>query len=131
MKLSPQELAQYYQSLGIDRSLLLSPRALDLSELPPGTSLSEAVKSDILGILELWNGMDDLTKIDAAWAEERRVLRGRDPHDLQTANAWSAYLLLGRIRGCEQRREVMRRIACGELTAAALRHRKPGRPARH
>lgn len=131
MKLTEEELALYYLAQGIDRSDLISARPLDLSELPRDAPLDEDARGEVSQIIELWNGMDDLTKIDAAQSLERRVLRGRDDRPCQLVNAWGAYLLLGRLRDCEERREIVRRIALGELAPASLRQRRPGRPRRH
>jgi hypothetical protein len=130
MKLTPMELATRYAARGINRSDLLSSEPLDVSALPSDVVLADDVRSTLRQVLALWNGMDALTKIDAAQSAERRVLKGRDPQPMRVAFAWAAYLLLGRIRGCEQRREIMHRVACG-LNVAMLRPRKPGKPRKH
>lgn len=129
MKLSPADYDRYYQSLGIQESDLLSQRAVELAELPANVSLTEAERHHVGAFLPEWNQMDARMKIDAAQAMERRVLEGRDPEDLRRLDAWTAYLLLGRVRGCEARRGVMRRVALGESMLSSPQPRRRGRRA--
>ena len=114
MKLTPSE-----RTRAINHGDLLSSEPLDLSALPSDVVLTEDVRTTVLQVLKLWNGMDDSTKIEAAESAERRVLKGRNPDPHRVAFAWAAYLLLGRIRGCEQRRDIMRRVRteCRHATA--------------
>ena len=75
MKLSPAEYDRYYQALGIHESDLLSPRDVELTELPADVVLSEAERRSVGSFLPEWNRMDARMKIDAAQATERRVLK--------------------------------------------------------
>lgn len=128
MKLSPADYDRYYESLGIKASDILSPRGVDLTELPAGVDLSDAERGEVGGFIRQWNQMvDPREKVDAAQAVERRVLRGRDPERMLQVDASLAYLLLGRVRGHEDRREVMRKIACGEMLPPAPKVRSRGR----
>ena len=68
--------------------------------------------------------VDPREKVDAAQAVERRVLRSRDPERMLQVDASLAYLLLGRVRGHEDRREVMRKIARGEMLPPAPKVRR-------
>ena len=130
MKLSPAEYDQYYAMLGIQRSDLLSAETLTLAELPQAVALSETDRQYILSILGQWNQIEDpRMRVDAAEAMERRVLQGRHP-DQRQSGAWAAFLMLGRVRDCEARRETMHRIALGELVLEPARPRKPSRKAR-
>ena len=122
MKLSPQELQHYYESQGIRASDLLSVETLTLAELPEGITLIDADRREVQGIVDLWNRLDVLSKLDATYAAERRVLKKRF---VDCAEAWAAYLMLGRIRGCETRRDVMQRIARGEVMRPPPRTRQP------
>lgn len=120
MKLTPQQLDQYYLSLGIHASDLLSAESLRLEELPEGVVLSAAEKASVLGILRQWNDAEDLRqRIDMAQAMERTVLRRPDP-----VNAWAASLMLGRVRGYEERRDAMRAIARGEAPPIRAKARR-------
>lgn len=122
MKLTEEQLKQYYADQGIDRSDLLSSAPIHLDELPPGTQLDEAGRSRIEGTVRMWNRLDMLEKIDAAGSMERRVLSGRTTVAADVvAEAWCAWLLLGRVRGGEPRRALIEKIARGELAAADLR----------
>ena len=127
MKLTPQQRDQYFLSFGIHASDLLSAEPLHLTELPEGVVLSDAQKSIVLQFVRLWNGTEDpRQKIDMAHAMERCALRAskglaRD----QVAEAWAAYLLLGRVRGCEARRDAMQALAHGEALPRRARTRKP------
>jgi len=122
MKLTEEQLKQYYADQGIDRSDLLSSEPIHLEELPPDTQLDAAGRSQIEGTVRMWNRLDPLEKIDAAGSMERRVLSGRTKVAADVvAEAWCAWLLLGRVRGGEPRRQVIEQIARGELTAADLR----------
>ncbi|MBA3547977.1 MAG: hypothetical protein H0T76_15950 [Nannocystis sp.] len=130
MRLTPAQYDQYYASLGIQRSDLRSAEVLTLAELPRDVTLSEVDRTYVLGILEQWNGIEDpRMRVDAAGAMERRVLQGRHP-DQRQSGAWAAFLMLGRVRDCEARRETMHRIALGELVPEPPRPRKPRAPAR-
>ena len=122
MKLSPQELQHYYESQGIRASDLLSGETLTLAELPEGVTLTDADRREVQGIVDLWNRLDVLSKLDAAYAAERRASKKR-PVDY--AEAWAASLMLGRIRGCEARCDVMQRIARGEVMRPPPRTRQP------
>jgi hypothetical protein len=125
MKLSPAEYDRYYQALGIHESDLLSPRDVELAELPADIVLSEAERRSVGAFLPTWNRMDARMKIDAAQAAERRVLKSRDPDPLKRLDAWTAYLLLGRVRGCEERREFMAKVARGDAAKPRKRARRP------
>lgn len=122
MKLSPEELQHYYESQGIRASDLLSGETLTLAELPEGITLIDADRREVQGIVDLWNRLDVLSKLDAAYAAERRVLKKRP---VDCAESWAASLMLGRIRGCEARRDVMQRIARGEVVKPPPRARQP------
>jgi hypothetical protein len=124
MKLTDEQLKQYYASQGITRDDLLSAAPITLAELPSDVELCEADERHLASILAMWNGLDDLSKVEAAHYSERRVLKQRAAI---RSEAWAAVLLLGRIRGCEQRREVMQKIARGELSPADARPRKRAR----
>jgi len=124
MKLSPADYEMYYESLGIKESDLASPQPVDLAELPPDNQLTDTERHSIGGFLRQWNQMDARMKVDAAQAMERRVLKGRDPEHVTRMDAWTAYLLLGRVRGCEARRELMQRVARGEKIPPAPRSRR-------
>jgi hypothetical protein len=119
MKLTEEELKHYYASRGIVATDLLSTDAIDLSELPPDAELREPNRSIALNILGCWNGLDPLSKIDAAQSTEERVLRPRRRSTILdihiAAEAWCAWLMLGRIRGTEARREVMEKVGRGEI----------------
>jgi hypothetical protein len=127
MKLSPADYDRYYQALGIHESDLLSPRDVELTELPADVALSEAERRSVGSFLPAWNRMDARMKIDAAQAAERRVLKSRDPDHLKRLDAWTAYLLLGRVRGCEERREFMAKVARGDAVLPAPQPRKRAR----
>ena len=127
MKLSPAEYDRYYQALGIRESDLLSPRDVELAELPADIVLSEAERRSVGSFLPAWNRMDARMKIDAAQAAERRVLKSRDPDHLKRLDAWTAYLLLGRVRGCEERREFMAKVARGDAVLPTPQPRKRAR----
>ncbi len=127
MKLSPAEYERYYQALGIHESDLLSPRDVELAELPTDVVLSEAERRSVGAFLPTWNRMDARMKIDAAQAAERRVLKSRNPEPLKRLDAWTAYLLLGRVRGCEERREFMAKVARGDAVHPASQSRKRAR----
>ena len=131
MKLTEEELKHYYASRGIVATDLLSTDALDLSELPPEAQLGEPNRSIVLSIIKCWNGLDPLSKIDAAQSTEERVLRPRrrstvlDIHI--AAEAWCAWLMLGRIRGTEARREVMAKVGRGEIDPTIPRRSRRAR----
>lgn len=127
MKLTPAEYDRYYQALGIHESDLLSPRDVELTELPADVVLSAAERRSVGAFLPEWNRMDARMKIDAAQAAERRVLKRHDPDHLKRLEAWTAYLLLGRVRGCEERREFMAKVARGEVALPAPQPRKRAR----
>jgi hypothetical protein len=127
MKLSPAEYDRYYQALGIHESDLLSPRDVELTDLPADVVLSEVERRSVGSFLPEWNRMDARMKIDAAQATERRVLKSRDPDHLKRLDAWTAYLLLGRVRGHEERREFMAKVARGEAVLPAPQPRKRAR----
>ncbi len=127
MKLSPAENERYYQALGIHESDLLSPLDVELAELPADVVLSEAERQSVGSFLPAWNRMDARMKIDAAGAAERRVLKSRDLDHLKRLDAWTAYLLLGRVRNCEARRELMEKVARGDAVLPAPKPRKRAR----
>lgn len=124
MKLTPAEYDQYYESIGIKASDLESPEPVVLAELPADADLPDAERRVIEGVLRQWNGLDARMKVDAAYAMERRVLKGRHPEHVTRTDAWAAYLLLGRVRGCEERRDLIRRVAHGEECLPAPKARK-------
>lgn len=124
MKLNDEELRQYYAAQGIQRSDLLSAAPLTLAELPPDVQLTEAERREVLQIIALWNRLDDLEKIDATGAIERRVLKQRVA---ERGDAWAAFLHLGRIRNAQARQAVMEKIARGKMTPAEARPRKRAR----
>ena len=117
MKLTDEELRQYYERYGIRREDLISTAPVSLAELPADFFPSEEQRRDILSILDGWNRLDDMSKIDAAYAMERRVLTKKDPPHLKHIEAWAGYLLLGRIRDCQERRQTLEKIARGEVIA--------------
>ena len=127
MKLTPAEYDRYYESVGIKASDLLSPQPLALAELPADAHLAAPERTCIEGVLRQWNGLDARMKVDAAQAMERRVLQRRQSEQMTRMDAWAAYLLLGRVRGCDERRDRMRRVASGEelLPAPKARKRRP------
>lgn len=127
MKLSPADYDRYYQTLGIHESDLLSPRDVELTELPADVVLSEAERRSVGAFLPEWNRMDARMKIDAAQAAERHALKSRAPDHLKRLEAWTAYLLLGRVRGYEERREFLARFARGEVALPAPQPRKRAR----
>jgi hypothetical protein len=127
MKLSPADYERYYQALGIHESDLLSPRDVELTELPADVVLSEGERRSVGAFLPEWNRMDARMKIDAAQAAERHALKSRAPDHLKRLDAWTAYLLLGRVRGYEERREFMAKFARGEVTIPAPQPRKRAR----
>jgi hypothetical protein len=118
MKMTDEQRMQYYAEQGIDRRDLLSTDDLRLDDLPPDAQLDGPSRSLIEGVVAEWNRLDPLAKIDAAGTMERRVLGRRTA---VPAEAWCAFLLLGRVRGTEARRAAMQRIARGELTPADVR----------
>lgn len=130
MKLTPAEYDQYYESVGIKASDLLSPKPLVMAELPADAHLAEPERACIEGVLRQWNGLDARMKVDTAQAMERRVLQRRQSEQMTRMDAWAAYLLLGRVRGCDERRDRMSRIGRGEelVPAPKARKRRP-RPA--
>lgn len=123
MKLSPQDYDTYYAALGIRDSDLLSTEAVSLAELPPEAAPSAADAHAILAMIEQWNRMDDRMKVDAAQASERLVLQARRTEQIRR-EAWIAFLMLGRLRDCEARREVMRRVGLGEFVPTPSRRRQ-------
>ena len=127
MKLSPVEYERYYQALGIHESDLLSPRDVELTELPADVDLSEEERRSVGAFLPEWNRMDARMKIDAAQAAERHVLKSRASDHLKRLEAWTAYLLLGRVRGYEGRREFMAKFARGEVSLPEPQPRKRAR----
>lgn len=130
MKLTPAEYDKYYESIGIKESDLMSPEPLTLAELPADANLSDTERNVVVGVLRQWNPLDARMKVDAAHAMERRVLAGHHPEHVRRVDAWAAYLLLGRVRGCDERHDRMLRVARGEelLPAPKPRKRRP-RPA--
>ena len=130
MKLNDEELKHYYAMRGIDASDLLSTDDISLSELPPDVQLGEPNRTIAAQIIAGWNRLDALSKLDAALSTEERILRPRRRSSILDihieAEAWSAYLMLGRIRGSEARREVMEKIArSGVPPVAVPRGRRP------
>lgn len=130
MKLTEEELRHYYATQGIRREDLLSTDPLALSELPPDFAPTEQQRGYLLSIVNGWNRLDPMSKIDAAYATERRVLTKKDTEDMKRIEAWSGYLLLGRIRGCDERRTTLEKIARGELAAPLPRPTRRRAPAR-
>lgn len=127
MKLTDEQRMRYYAEQGIDRRDLLSTDDIRLGELPPDAQLDGPGRLMVEQIIGEWNRFDPLTKIDAAGAMERRVLARRTA---VPAEAWCAFLLLGRVKGSEARRTAMQRIARGELTPADVRQIQSGRKPR-
>lgn len=127
MKLTDEQRMQYYANQGIDRRNLLSTQPIRLDELPPEARVDESGRSMIEGIVAAWNRLDPLEKIDSADSMERLVLGRRTA---VPAEAWCAWLLLGRVRGTNARREAMQQIARGELTPADVRRLQSGRKPR-
>ncbi|MFZ6184873.1 hypothetical protein [Nannocystis pusilla] len=121
MRLTDEQRKQYYADLGIDRDDLLSEVDITLGELPPDVQLDERQTVMVLGIVREWNRLDALSKIDAAQSMERRVLTRRSA---DSAEAWGAYLLLGRLRDSEARRAVMQKIARRESSLAQTRPKR-------
>lgn len=117
MKLTDEELRQYYERYGIRREDLRSTEPVSLAELPADITLSADLRRYLLSILDGWNDLDDMSKIDAAYEMERRVLTKKDTESYKRLEAWAGYLLLGRIRDCDERRQTMEKIARGELLA--------------
>ena len=119
MKMTEEQLQHYYATRGIVATDLLSTDAIALSELPPDVQLGEPNRSIVASITGTWNGLNTMSKIDAAKSLEERVLRPRrrpsilDAH--VDAEAWCVWLMLGRIRGTEARREVMEKVGRGEI----------------
>lgn len=124
MKLNTEQMKQYYATRGIDRGDLVSEEAIHLTELPADACLDDIARSIVEHTVGSWNRLDPLSRIVAAQAIEGRLLKRRRPtiFDIHIpAEAWCAYLFLGRLRGCEARREVMAKIARGEMTPADAR----------
>ena len=131
MKLTEEELRHYYAAQGIRREDLVSTDPIHLTELPPDITLSERQREYVLSITDGWNRLDPMSKIDAAYAMERRVLTKKDSAEMKRIEAWSGYLLLGRIRGCDERRSTLEKIARGDLAAPLPRPtRRSKAPAR-
>lgn len=127
MKLTPQELDHYYLSLGIHASDLLNAEPVHLTELPAGVVLSDTQTATVLELVRLWNdAADPRQKIDMAHAMERSALRAsRGRARDQVAEAWAAFLMLARVRGCEARRDAMPALAHGEVLPRRAKTRKP------
>ena len=117
MKLTEAQLRDYYASQGIRREDLRTPDPIELTELPAGVPLTERQEAELRSITDGWNRLDPMSKIDAAYAMERRVLTKKDTPDMKRLEAWAGYLLLTRIHGCEDRRATMEKIARGEIDA--------------
>lgn len=126
-QLTPAQYDQYYAALGIKESDLLSPQDVSWDELPADMALSAADRLRLGGLVPTWNSADARQKVDMAQAMERAVYKARTLQEAQ-ADACLAYLLLARVRGCEERRALMRRIAIGELTPSAPTVQKRRRP---
>jgi hypothetical protein len=126
-QLTPAEYDQYYAALGIKDTDLLSPQDVSWDELPADMALSADERFRLGGLVSTWNSADARQKVDMAQAMERAVYKARTPQEAQ-ADACLAYLLLARVRDCEERRALMRRIAIGELTPPAPKVQKRGRP---
>lgn len=119
MKLTPADYDRYYESLGIKESDLLSSQDVSFDELPADMALTNDERSPLGGLVRQWNSADARAKVDMAQAMEREALKPRrTPRETQV-DASLAYLMLARLRGCEERREVMRRIAIGEANPPA------------
>lgn len=133
MKLTDEEMKLYYAARDIDAADLLSTDDISLSELPPGVQLGEPNRTIAARIIAGWNRLDPMSKIDAALSSEERVIRPRRRSSILDihieAEAWCADLMLGRIRGTEARREVMQKIARGELDLATVRRGSRARKA--
>ena len=129
--LTPAEYDLYYESLGIKASDLLSLQDISLDELPADMVLSDQERRCIGGLVSTWNSADARQKIDMAQAMERAALQARRTTREAQADACLAYLMLAQVRGCEERRAMMRRIAIGEVTpplpTARKRERRPAR----
>lgn len=124
MKMTDKQRNQYYEAQGIDRRDLLSAEDITLAELPLDVHLEEPNRSIVEQFIVGWNGLDPMSKIEAARAMEIRVLKPprSSAFDMHIpALAWAAYLQFGRIRGGEAVREVMEKIGRGELTPDELR----------
>lgn len=118
LKLTDEQLTQYYADKGIDRRDLLSTEPIQLDELPTEAQLDGPGRAMIERIVACWNGQSPLEKIDGAGAMERRALGRRSAGP---AEAWCAFLLLGRVKGTDARRALMRQLALGKLTPADAR----------
>lgn len=124
MKLNDEEMKHYYATRGIDAGDLLSTEDIHLSDLPPDVQLGEPNRTIAAQTIACWNRLDPLAKIDAVlWTEERLLKPRRRSSILDIhieAEAWCAYLMLGRIRGGEARREVMQKIARSGVPPVAV-----------
>lgn len=129
--LTPAEYDLYYDSIGIKESDLLSPLDISFGELPADMVISDSERGRIAGLVTTWNSADARQKVDMAHAMERATLQARGTPRGAQVDACLAYLMLARVRGCEERRAMMRRIAIGEVTppvqAARKRERRPAR----
>lgn len=124
MKLSPADYDRYYESLGIKESDLLSSQDISFDELPADMALTNDERSPLGRLVRQWNSADARAKVDIAQAMERTVMKKRrTPRETQV-EACLAYLMLARLRGYEERRERMRRIAIGEVDPPAPKRRQ-------
>lgn len=114
--LTPAEYDLYYESIGIKASDLLSPEAISLDDLPADMALSAADRVRIEGLVPTWNGADARQKVDMAHAMERAAYQARRSTREAQVDACLAYLMLAHVRGCEEPRAMMRRIAIGAVT---------------
>jgi hypothetical protein len=115
MKLTPADYDRYYESLGIKASDLFSSQDVSFDELPADMALTNDERDRMGRLVRQWNSADARAKVDMAQAMERGALKTRrTPRETQV-DASLAYLMLARLRGCEERRELVRRIAIGEV----------------
>lgn len=125
--LTPAEYDLYYESIGITESDLLSPEAISLDDLPADMALSAGDRFRIEGVVSTWNGADARQKVDMAHAMERAAYQARRSTREAQVDACVAYLMLAHVRGCEEPREMMRRIAIGQVTPPVHVERRRGR----
>ena len=125
--LTPAEYDLYYESIGIKESDLLSPEAISLDDLPADMALSAGDRFRIEGVVSTWNGADARQKVDMAHAMERAALQARRSTREAQVDACVAYLMLTHVRGCEEPRAMMRRIAIGQVTPPVHVERRRGR----
>lgn len=122
MRLSEADYTQYYASLGIRPGDLRSEEPLALCELPSEARLSSRERQAVEHLLQTWNGLDRLAKVDAARALQRRVVNDGSPG---RAEIWAAYLMLGRLQnGAEGQANL---VARNEVRGHVRRGRRSAR----